>query len=519
MRIGQSVDDNTSDRRLPGGVGSQPRRPATDAARVPLGCALAALSAALLTLSFAPYDRWWLIWVAMVPMIVAQYRVLPPAWSALGPAIGIGGFMVGYLGGVFPAASAWYMKALPALVAGAIFATGRGGRADRDRRGYRAWPLAGAASWVAIDLLRMFIPALGTWGVFGYALYRQPWLIQPVREVGIFGLDLLIALVNYTLAMAAIAWLDRRGVFEAPVAVRPRDAARWCAAVLGLLAIWCGVGLLTIRGFAGPTVRVAALQPGVRRPDAGSTPAIRDRAMLDRLAAQTRQAATGGARLVVWPEGALAVDPATNYRGELADLARASGAYLVVAYGVRTPAGFRNEAVTVDPDGRFVGRYGKDHPVGFLGATSISRGTYPTVGANLGGAETTLGTMICADTDFTDTGRELARNGAKVIAVPSADWPAIATKHYTHSIFRALETGAVIAKSEYNLDSVIVDGYGRVAARAVTPEGAPAVLVADVPLREGLPLAARFGDWIGWLCMGGLLARRIWASRNRRRSD
>ena len=49
-----------------------------------------------------------------------------------------------------------------------------------------------------------------------------------------------------------------------------------------------------------------------------------------------------------------------------------------------------------------------------------------------------------------DTARELARRGAKVIAVPSADWPAIAAKHYTFAVFRALETGAVLAKSEYN---------------------------------------------------------------------
>jgi apolipoprotein N-acyltransferase len=60
----------------------------------------------------------------------------------------------------------------------------------------------------------MFIPALGTWGFLGYALYRQPWLIQPVRSVGIFGLDLLIALANYALAMAAIAWLDGRGALQ-----------------------------------------------------------------------------------------------------------------------------------------------------------------------------------------------------------------------------------------------------------------------------------------------------------------
>jgi hypothetical protein len=50
----------------------------------------------------------------------------------------------------------------------------------------------------------------------------------------------------------------------------------------------------------------------------------------------------------------------------------------------------------------------------------------------------------------TDTPRELARRGAKVIAVPSADWPEIATKHYVHGVFRALETGAAVAKAEYS---------------------------------------------------------------------
>jgi len=92
-------------------------------------------------------------------------------------------------------------------------------------------------------------------------------------------------------------------------------------------------------------------------------------------------------------------------------------------------------------------------------------------------------------------------------------WPAIAAKHYTLSVFRALETGAVVAKSEYNLDSAIIDGYGRIAASAVTPGGSPAALVADVPLRDGVPPAARLGDWVGWLCLAGIAVRQLWRSR------
>jgi apolipoprotein N-acyltransferase len=43
--------------------------------RLLVGGALAALSALLLTLSFPPYGMAWLVWLAMVPMVVAEYRV------------------------------------------------------------------------------------------------------------------------------------------------------------------------------------------------------------------------------------------------------------------------------------------------------------------------------------------------------------------------------------------------------------------------------------------------------------
>ncbi|MFI5297048.1 MAG: hypothetical protein ACHREM_03040, partial [Polyangiales bacterium] len=317
----------------------------TTTGRLILGCALSVLSAALLTLSFAPYDHWWLIGFAMVPMVVAQYRVLPPAWSAVGPAVGVGGFMFGYFGGLFPTSAAWYMKALPLIVAVVVLVTSRGQRAGRDRAGHALWPLAAATSWVAMELARIFVPVLGTWGFVGYSLYRQAWLIQPVRIVGIFGLDLLIVVLNYAMAMAVIAGLDRRGTFEAPTAIAPRLAARWCGGVLAAVLAWGAVDL-TLRDHGGPTVRVAVLQPGVRRRDLPGTPDARERSLLDRLTTQSREAAARGARLVVWPEGALTVDPATAYVRELGDLARETGAYLVVGYGIDTPAGFRNEVVT-----------------------------------------------------------------------------------------------------------------------------------------------------------------------------
>jgi apolipoprotein N-acyltransferase len=470
--------------------------------RIALGCALAALTGVLATLSFAPYHAWWLVWFAFVPMIVAQYRVLPAQWSSLGPAIGVGGFVYGYVGGAFPAHAAWYTKALPLVFFAVLFASARGGRVRKDRVGYRWLPISAAVAWVVVEFVR--IPFIATWGYFGYALYEQAWLLQPVRAFGIFGLDLLIALVNYALALGIIAALDQRRLFEPPVLVESRRALAWCAVALGAVATWTCASLMWPRTGL-PTVRVAALQPGVRPFELGKTNEERDRRMLERLSEQTRMATGRGAQVVVWPEAALSKDPARAYRAELGELARDIGAYLVVGYGVVEPRGFRNEVVTVTPSGEIVGRYGKNHPVSFLGGSSIWRGVYPTVDTPFG----KMGSVICYDMDFTDTPRELALRGAKLIAVPSSDWRAIASKHYTFAIFRALETGAAFVKSEYSRDSAIVDPYGRIVASVATPNGSQDLLVGDVPLRSGVPVAARWGDWVAWLCVLAVAVRAI----------
>ena len=44
--------------------------------RIPLGLALAALSAAMLVLAFPPHNLWPLIWFAFARLLLAQYRLL-----------------------------------------------------------------------------------------------------------------------------------------------------------------------------------------------------------------------------------------------------------------------------------------------------------------------------------------------------------------------------------------------------------------------------------------------------------
>jgi len=409
--------------------------------RVALGLGLAALSAVLFTLAFPPYALWPLVFVGLVPMVVAQHRVLPRQLSGLAVGVGVGGFFWGYFSGTF-AGSAWYMRWLPLFIGGVAALVGGRDRAFHQRTGYRWFVLHGATLWVGIEMVRGSIPVVGTWGFAAYALYEQPWLIQPVSLFGVYGLSLLVLLVNYL-----------------------HDTQH---------------------------IRVAGIQPGFR---------IRSQEGLQRLYDLTRQAADQGAELIVWHEGALPFDPRVEHTEELRALAAETRAHIVIGYAVRMEQGLRNEVTVLTPEGRFLGVYGKDHPVAFAGETSLTRGTYPVYETPLG----RLGTIICYDMDFTDTARKVARGGAQLIAVPSFDWPAVATKHYSHVVFRAVENRVAMVKADVAFDSAIIAPDGRILARAVTPYGGAATLVADVPLGTADAPAIRLGDGVGWLAVAATI--------------
>lgn len=458
-----------------------------------VGLSLAAIGGLLLALAFPPYDQWPLIFVGFVPVIVAQHRIVPPRLSGLAYGVGFGSFYWGYFGPLFAGLPS--IMAYVPLIAAVIATLASGGnRAFHERTGYRWFVLEGATAWVAIEAIRAIAPIIGTGGSVAYALYSQPWLIQPVGVFGIWGLGLVIMLLNYGVALALLALIDRRGT---PGADKPRLrsslAIGWLATGLLLLVAWSAGSVATgSHAQAGGTVRVAAIQPDRSASAAG-------------LIALSRSAATQGAQLIVWPEGALGIDPRRSQPDRFSALARETGAYIVIGYGYRTAAGIVNEALVVRPDGSFGAPYGKDHPVVWMGETSLTRGAYPTYRASFG----TLGMIICYDLNFTDTARRIAGQGARLIAVPSNDWPAMAASQYTNLVLRAVENRVALIKADTAYDSAIIAPDGRIVARQVTPHGAQAVLVADVPLGSADAPLIRLGDWIGWLCIAAFTAFTI----------
>ena len=112
----------------------------------------------------------------------------------------------------------------------------------------------------------------------------------------------------------------------------------------------------------------------------------------------------------------------------------------------------------------------------------------------------------------------MADGGARLVATPSADVPALAYVHYTHLVFRAIENRVSMVKADNEFNSAIIDPYGRIIERAASHDGGlQATLVAHVPLGSGDSLWVRFGSWFGWLTVAGMAAFAALSWRARRR--
>ena len=456
-----------------------------------------------LVCAFPPYEIWPLALIGFIPILVAQYRILPPKVSSLAPAIGTAVWLQGYLGPVF-APVGTFMVWLPILAGGITFLTDRGLAKFHKNTGYRWFVISGITSWAGNEMIRLFIPIAGTWAFIAYPFYRQTWLIQSVSIFGIIGMGMVIMMVNHVLALLVMKRLDQHWVLSDAPKLKSMLVRRWTVSGGTILIVWIGLSLiLYTRPLNTPTVTVAAIQPQ-------ASPIISANQGQDELVAklhidmlqQTRDAASAGAKFIVWPEGSFLWDPQVDDRLNVAGLSQETNAFLAVGYILMLEEGFRNEATIISPQGHFLGVFGKDHPVVFGGETSLTRGTYPVYQTTIG----TLGTIICYDLDYTDTARKLVRQGAQLIGVPSNDWGSIAEKHYTHVVFRAVENRVAMVKADGSFDSAIIDPYGRILALAAYPEGGEATLVAEVSLGTGKgTIASHLGDWMGWLALCGMV--------------
>ncbi len=498
------------------------------------GPLLACLSGLLLSLAYPPADLGLAALVALVPFLVSLEGVGRGGALARGYACGavfflllldwIPGVMHDY--GGLPVALSWlilallvfYLATYVALFAWLIAASWR-------RSGPLALALAPIA-WVALELARGRLLTGFPWGLLGYSQYRNTALLQAAAWGGIYAVSGLVMAANAGAALLVV----RAG--EA----RSRATA---AALLALVGAGHITGLVAMRSAADASadkaLSVAAIQANIAQ-DVKWDP-VRAASIVSDLARLTRQAAAGGARLIVWPEssspvsvrrpaapgsGGAGVATDEAYVSFLGGLARDLHVDLIVGSVDYAPAdaGVKayNAAFVVGSDGVLGASYAKVHLVPFGEYVPlaemlffVNRMVQGAIGEFAPGRRleplpTVAGrtaTFICYEAIFPELVRRLARRDAVLLVNITNDaWfgrSAAPQQHLAMAVARAAENRRPMVRAANTGISALIDPYGRIVARAPLMESA--VLAGTLRPRHDLTLYTRCGDVFAWGCV------------------
>ena len=485
---------------------------------------LALISGTLLALSFPRYGHPALAWIALTPLIVALFD---PARARL-PFDRQRAFLLGFLAGAvyFGGTIYWtgttvrqfgglswpiavivagllvaYLALFPALFA--MFLGWVGSRIGR-----RAILLAPAA-WVTTELGRTYFWSGFPWLLLGYSQTTVLPVAQAASVVGVFGLSAIVALVSAVLAYFV---LSRSLASVGAVGV--------VAAMIVGIAVWGNHRLSTGALLQqGRSARVALVQGNI--PQDEKWDERKANSILNTYLTMTREAARGGASLVIWPESSTPFlyedDP---FGGQsVRQVVRETGIELLLGSDQlehSAPPKYYNAAYLVRPDGSTAGVYRKMHLVPFGEFVPLKQLLFfvgPLV-EQVGGFEPgqsmvmlpsrlgKISTAICYEIVYPGLVREAVLEGSELLTTITNDaWYGYSSAPYQHFLqasMRAIEQGRYLARSANTGISGIVDPYGRVVAQSRIFERT--TLVGDIRMIGTRTVYGRIGDAFAYAC-------------------
>lgn len=483
--------------------------------RFTLGIVLSALSGAMLLLAFPPYGAWPLAWFALVPALIAQYKLLPGKWTSLAPAIYSAVWLGPFLGRLFGSEFGPVFQYMGIWIAVLNLFVSKD-RKFHELTNFRWFVLQGVVSWVGFEMIRAtFIPLIATSAFIGYTQATQSWLLQPVSVFGVYGLNLVIILCNYALAQSVMAWVDHKRISNDTAPIDRNFSKNWLIGTGFVFALWICLSLFILNIMPQtPKVRVASVRPNFPLPafqDKVNTNQVR----MDTFALQAREAAAQGAKVIYTPEMMFNFDPQLEYTGQLRSLAKEIDAYLFITYTVALEGEpWRNEAVMLSPEGNFSQVYGKYHTWAIGEPATPSAGVFPVFTTPLG----KLASLICHDGNYTDVARKLAAGGAQIIAAPYREFGGFGEQAWTNALFRAVENRTAVVISGVATVSGIINPDGSLVNLNTDINGSRLTLVGDVALGSGKAPYTFIGDVLGWAALAGYVFFMIFQGIIERRS-
>src|SRR5579883_73588 len=455
---------------------------------------VALVSGAMFYLSQGFADVWALAWFAPVPLLWLAYGKTPlwqvMAASAVAAVVGVG-FILQY-----PYKPPFFILVSVLLIYVAMFCAAMWfARFVWHRASSLATLFAFPVCWTTVEFLGELAAPNGTNGSWAYSQMSAPVLIQCASLFGMYAVTFLICLFANSLAMALRA--------------RPEVVA---AISVGFAICMANVvfGFVRLAKPQRDTMRVAGIvdETAVAKSWRSHTVA-KDLEVAETYAQEIRQAALGGAKFVVTPEGGMASIPEVQNAivVPLVDVSKETGVQIIAGFHTDKPAA--DFALFITPN-VMIQRYDKRHPVPGL----EGRFTPGHVSGWLGNGRAM---EICMDMDFPTTIRGDAEKGVRLMGVPGGDFGIDGWLHGRQAVMRGVENGFAIVRPAHNGIVLASDAQGRlIAAKKDAPWGVT-VVVADVALGPGPTLYTRIGNCFAWLCVGATLTLAALSMLDRRK--
>jgi len=497
------------------------------------------LSGVLLAFSFPPYPFRFLVFFAFVPIFNYFTNIFPrrfeeqksrpgsekETWKfvvsrgfLVGFSLGVAFFsiLIFWIANLIPESSVHHPEVIiPGLVLLIIYLSlypAISGIALSCLVGrFGSWALILAPSiWSLTELARSRGELGFSWGVVAYSLVKYPIAIQGASVYGMFGLSLMVVLVNLLITIVVFG-------------VRGRSGWRMKAFFVAFIVVishllWGRYEIRKVDSFvnASKGAMVAVVQPNT---DLGIKwkPAFRDSIFRD-LERYLERSASGGAELVIFPETAAPVSfkATPKYLSELERCAFENGVDVLIGFIDHTLSGndwfSHNAAGLINKKGEFVDVYHKINLLpfgekipfsqyfGFLerlnfGQANFRAGKKRTIFPSPAGR---FSVLICFESTFSDFTRRFVNDGAQfLVNVTNDGWFGGNRGPWQHAemaVLRAVENRVTLLRAANTGISLIVDPAGRI--REKLGMGVSGILYDKVIVPDGKTLFTRFGHLI-----------------------
>jgi apolipoprotein N-acyltransferase len=389
------------------------------------------------------------------------------------------------------------------------------------------WSLAGAAIWVALEMVRTRFLGGFPWNLLGASQYQLTPLIQIASVTGVYGVSFLVVWTSLSFFSAI------RAVFS-----KPTSRFAWQPEVfppLLAVAVIFAFGSFKIHGQipAASNLRVTLVQPGV--PQTMIWDESENTNRFRQLLELSENALTNRTDLLIWPEAALPEFNEESFTA-ITNLIRTHRVWMIFnADDVVARANATNEfdndvfnaAFLFDPNGNCAAIYHKQklvifgeyiplvHWLPFLKWFTPIQGGYasgqPAANFKLENLKVQTAPLICFEDMFPQTARgSVQRDTDFLVNLTNDGWFGKSAEQWqqmANAVFRAVENGVPLIRCTNNGVTCWVDAYGTVRETFKDQTGGiygVGAMTVQIPVPSEKPAPTfynRHGDWFGWSCV------------------